>query len=148
MSEDKGLNKDVKGRVIGVSASSRTLDFLFFLELGLLIYGQTDTLSQTMQAECMTLLCGNQLYTSTLNIFLGNSTQERFQLFYEKVLKRAGKYDSIGNHMILRRKKTCATFSTLSALLKSRVTLPQAKGSATAIWFLITVDFISNALTR
>ena len=59
LSEEKGLNSDVKGRIIGVNASSRTFDFLFFLELGLLTHGQTDALSQTMQAERMTLLCGS-----------------------------------------------------------------------------------------
>ena len=116
MSEDKGLNKDVKGRVIGVNASSRTFDFLFFLELGLLIYGQTDVLSQTMQAVRMTLLCGKKLCTSTLNTLLGDRTQERFQMFYEKVLKRADKCDGIGNPKLPRRKKNMRNFFPHSAL--------------------------------
>ena len=53
LSEEKGLNSDVKGRAIGVNDSSRTFDFLFFLEVGLLMHVQTDALPQTMQAERM-----------------------------------------------------------------------------------------------
>ena len=81
LSEEKGLNSDVNGRMIGVNASSRTFDFLFFLELGLLIYGQTDALSQTTQAERMNLLCGKQLCNSTLSALLGDRTEEMFKLF-------------------------------------------------------------------
>ena len=121
LEKDKGLNSDVKGRIIGVNASSRTFDFLFFIELGLLIYGQTDALSQTLQAERMTLLCGKELCASTRTTLLGDRTEERFKLFYDKVMKRAGKCDNIGNPKLPHRKKNMHNFFTPSARLTLRV---------------------------
>ena len=47
---EKGLTSDVKGRIIGVLSKMRTHDFLFYLELAIIVCSQTDNLSKTLQS--------------------------------------------------------------------------------------------------
>ena len=63
-----------------------------------------------MQAECINLLCGKELCASTRTALLGDRTKERFKLFYDKAMKRAGKCDNIGNPKLPRRKKNMRNF--------------------------------------
>ena len=49
LSKEKGLNSEVRARICGVNANTRTFDFFFFLEVGMLVCSQTDALSQTLQ---------------------------------------------------------------------------------------------------
>ena len=61
LSTEKGLKSDMKARIIRVNAKSRTFDFVFHLELSIILFSQTDALSQMLQSSELTSLDGAAL---------------------------------------------------------------------------------------
>ena len=48
---EKGLTSDVKGRIIGVLAKMRTCDFLFYLELAIIVHSHLTTCPKHFKAQ-------------------------------------------------------------------------------------------------
>ena len=66
----------------------KTFDFLFYLELAIILYSQTDALSQALQDKTITLLEGKTLAKGTTQYLRDIRNENMFNLFYAKVLKR------------------------------------------------------------
>ena len=81
LSKEKGLKSDVKACIIGVNTKSRTFDFAFHLELSIMLFSQTDALSQTLQSSELTLLDGAALEKKPLKQL--NTTNK-----YSKYIKK------------------------------------------------------------
>lgn len=60
------MGSKTKARIAGVSTKVKSLNFLFYLELAIVVYSQTDALSQTLQNKSMTLLEGKNLAKGTI----------------------------------------------------------------------------------
>ena len=86
--ERSGLDSQTKARIAGVSTKMKTFDFLFYLELAIVVYSQTDALSQTLQDKTMTLLEGKTLAKGTIKCLKDIRNENMFNLFYAKVLQR------------------------------------------------------------
>ena len=86
--ERSGLDSQTKARIVGASTKMKTFDFLFYLELAIVVHSQTDALSQTLQDKTMTLLEGKTLAKGTMQCLRDVRNENMFNLFYAKVLKR------------------------------------------------------------
>ena len=64
--ERAGLDNKTKIRIAGVSSKMKIFDFLFHLELAIIVYSQTGTLSQMLQHKTMTLLEGKNFAKGTV----------------------------------------------------------------------------------
>ena len=80
--EQAGLDSKTKARIVGASSKIKTLDFLFYLELAIIVHSQVGTLSQTLQHKTITLLKGKNLAKGSVKYSKDLRHENMLNLFY------------------------------------------------------------------
>ena len=86
------LDSEMRARIVGVNAQMQTFDFLFGVSLGNLLR-HTDNLSKKLQLKSISAAEGQRLATLTLDILQSLREEDKFKLFYSKVLQDQVRFD-------------------------------------------------------
>ena len=96
---------EMRSRIVGVSASMKSFDFLFGAVLGEMLLRHSDNLSRTLQSHHMSAVEGQTVASMTIKTLQSLRSDESFKLFWTKTLKMVN--DLIGvNEPTLRRRKS------------------------------------------
>ena len=78
---------EMRSRIIGVSASMKSFDFLFGTVLGEMLLRHSDNLSRTLQSHYMSAAEGQTVASMTVTTLQSLRSDESFKLFWTKILK-------------------------------------------------------------
>ena len=84
--EESNIDSETRARIIGVEVQMLSFDFLFGLLLGSLLLRHGDNLSKTLQHKTMSSAEGQHLAKLTVDVLKSLRVNNKFALFYEKVL--------------------------------------------------------------
>ena len=83
---ESSLDSETRARIVGVEAQMAKFDFLYGVSLGALVLSHSDNLSKTLQHKSMSAAEGQHIAQLTLNVLKSLRNQEKFQLFYQRIL--------------------------------------------------------------
>ena len=87
---DKGkMEAELKGRIIGVKAQMDSFELYFHLHLGARLYTHTDNLARSVLYKEMSPCSSERLASQTIQTPETLRNEERYEKFYETVLKMA-----------------------------------------------------------
>ena len=78
---------EMRSRIVGVSASMKSFDFLFGTVLGEMLLRHSDNLSRTLQSHHMSAAEGQTVASMTIKTLQSLRSDESFKLFWTKTLK-------------------------------------------------------------
>lgn len=102
---------EMKARIRGVQSYMKKFDFLFGCHLGKLLLSQTDNLSKTIQKPQTSAVEAQSLAKCVLSVLASDRSDERFQLFWDKVQLAKSDLD-IDDAQIPRKRKISSKFET------------------------------------
>ena len=105
------LDSEMRARIGGVNAQMQTFDFLFGVSLGNLLLRHTDNLSKALQSRSISAAEGQRLATLTLRVLQSVRDDDKFKLFYSKVLQDQVQFD-VQPPSLPRKRKTPRRFET------------------------------------
>ena len=89
--QERGLNTEVKARIMGCKNQISTFHFFFGLCLGQRLFSIIDNLSKALQSEKLSAVSSQNMESLTLKTLQNMRTQEDFELFFNLVTKQAEK---------------------------------------------------------
>ena len=87
------LDSEMRARIVGVNGQMQTFNFLFGISLGNFLLRSTDNLSKTLQLKSLSAAEGQRLATLTLKVLQSLRHENKFKLFYSKVLQDQVQFD-------------------------------------------------------
>ena len=106
------MESELKGRIIGVKTQMESFELYFGLHLGARLYSHTDNLARSVQNKGMSACSSKRLANLTIQTLETLRNEERYENFYETVLKTA-KLHQFVNPPTLKRKQRAPSYSTL-----------------------------------
>ena len=83
----------MKARIRGISSYSKTFLYCFGIHLAATILNNSDNLSKTLQATQLSTVDAQRIACNTVNTLESIRSDQKFNLFYEKVKKFAHDHD-------------------------------------------------------
>ena len=105
-------NQELKGRIIWVKTQMESFELYFGLHLGTGLYSHTDNLARSVQNKGMSACSSKRLANLTIQTLETLRNEERYENFYETVLKTA-KLHQFVNPPTLKRKRRAPNYSIL-----------------------------------
>ena len=106
------MESELKGRIIGVKTQMESFELYFGLHLGARLYSHTDNLARSVQNKGMSACSSKRLANLTIQTLETLRNEERYENFYETVLKTA-KLHQFVNPPTLKRKRRAPNYSIL-----------------------------------
>ena len=106
------MESELKGRIIGVKTQMESFELYFGLHLGARLYSHTDNLARSVQNKGMSACSSKRLANLTMQTLETLRNEERYENFYETVLKTA-KLHRFVNPPTLKRKRRASNYSIL-----------------------------------
>ena len=97
------MESELKGRKIGVKTQMESFELYFGLHLGTRFYSHTDSLARSVQNKGMPACISKRLAYLTIQTLETLRNEERYENFYETVLKTGKLHQSV-NSPTLKRK--------------------------------------------
>ena len=97
------MESELKGRKIGVKTQMESFELYFGLHLGARFYSHTNSLARSVQNKGMSACISKRLANLTMQTLETLRNEERYENFYETVLKTA-KLHQFVNSPTLKRK--------------------------------------------
>ena len=99
------LDSEVKARIIGVQNQMCDFQFFYGLSLSQWLFAISDNLSKTLQKESMSALSGFHLAELTVKTYRKMRSDEKAEIFFKTVSKKALHYPFINKTALLRKRK-------------------------------------------
>lgn len=96
---------EMKARIIGVQAVMKTFSFFFGCCLGELLLRQTDNLSKALQDPRLSAAEGQVLAENVIETIRKDRTDERFEIFWQSLIKRKEALPDVEEPMLPRKRK-------------------------------------------
>ena len=106
------MESELKGRIIGVKIQIKSFELYFGLHLGTWCYSHIDNVARSVQNKGMSACSSKRLANLTMQTLETLRNEERYENFYETVLKTA-KLHQFVNPPTLKRKQRAPSYSTL-----------------------------------
>ena len=106
------MESELKGRIMGVKIQMESFELYFGLHLGARLYSHTDNLARSVQKKGMSACSSKRLANLTIQTLETLGNEERYENFYETVLKTA-KLHQFVKPQTLKRKQRAPNYSIL-----------------------------------